>query len=103
MTVAKIARRSRAKNPLIELNELVKKQGYFIGQEIFFKAYKHKERVVVIGYTFELSRGRLELSYSVEDTQSVSRWMRGELEEPSRFIATPDQLCVDCDLPERKS
>lgn len=102
MNITEIAPKKQGLNSLDKLSELVTQQGFCIGQEIFFKAWKHKERVVVVGYTFELNKGILELSYSVEDVKSVHRWLNGQLEEPSRLIATKDQLCINCDLPERE-
>ncbi len=92
MNITEIAPRVNGVKSLDELSEMVERQGFYIGQEAFYKTKYSKEKVIVSGYIFGLKDCRLQLSYCVETVESIRQVLEGTSDEPDGMLVGIDEL-----------
>jgi hypothetical protein len=94
MNLTEIAPKTNGVKLLHELPKLVVRQGFYIGQEAFYRGKTFKEKVVITGYIFELETDELQLSYCVETIESINRVLSGNAEEPNGYmVGINDLIC----------
>jgi len=92
MTLSSFATQLNGSNLLYQLVELIKKQGFYIGQEAFYKTSYHKEKVRISGYLFVIENNQLQLRYLTEATESIKQVLEGVFDEPDESIIGIDDL-----------
>lgn len=77
---------------LHELSEMVERQGFFIGQEVFYKTKYCTEKVKISGYIFQVENSRLRLGYLVATVRSIKQVLEGTSDAPDEMLVGIDDL-----------
>ncbi len=77
---------------LFELSEMIERQGFFIGQEVFYKSRYYTEKVKISGYTFRVENSQLRLGYLVETVESIRQVLEGTSDFPDEMLVSIDDL-----------
>jgi len=93
MNLTEIAPKRKGSNLPLELPELIARQGFYIGQEVFHKNSYDKQKVRISGYVFVIDENnQLQLRYLIQTTESIQRVLEGVFDEPDESIISIDHL-----------
>lgn len=92
MNLTEIAPKIKGSNPLFKLPELIARQGFYIGQEVFCKTGNYLEKVVITGYIFKTATNKTRLGYLVETVASIRQTLEGTSDFPDEMLVGIDDL-----------